>query len=451
MLVPSPLSRLPVFALAVAPLTILSGCAAQAEDASVERTAEYGATLPSRPECAPDDAGLMLPEGFCALVFAENVGAARHLAVAPDGDVYVALRERRGEDGGGGGVVALRDTTGDGRADVRERFGESPGTGLSIHGEHQYFAPDWGVVRWRLPQRGLAPEGSADTLVSGLPGPGTSHAAKSSVLDGEGNLFVNIGAPSNACQREARTPGSPGRDPCPELEKRGGIWRFDASRTGQAQAEGARFATGLRNTFALAVHPATGQLWGVQHGRDQLHGLWPELYTERQNAENPAEELLAIDEGDDFGWPYCYYDVEADRKVVAPEYGGDGDEVGRCAEAKGPAVTFPAHWAPNALEFYTGEQFPERYRGGAFVAFHGSWNRAPLPQAGYNVAFVPFVEGTPAGEYEMFADGFAGGDLDPREADHRPTGLAVGPDGSLYVSDDSGGTIFRIVYAPDGR
>ncbi|MGH7541764.1 MAG: PQQ-dependent sugar dehydrogenase, partial [Gemmatimonadota bacterium] len=239
-----------------------------------------------------------------------------------------------------------------------------------------------------------------------------------------------------------------------ELETRAGIWRFDAREPGQTQADGVRFATGLRNTFALAVHPETGQLWGVQHGRDQLHMSWPDRFTAEEQAEKPAEELVAIDEGDDFGWPYCYFDPALDEKVLGPEYGGDGTEVGRCAGKEAPAVAFPAHWAPNGLAFYTGEEFPERYHGGAFIAFHGSWNRAPLPQAGFNVTFVEFgKDGRPTGEWEVFADGFPGEAWDgtsPNEAEHRPSGVAVGPDGSLYVTDDARGRIYRIVYRGEG-
>jgi glucose/arabinose dehydrogenase len=111
-----------------------------------------------------------------------------------------------------------------------------------------------------------------------------------------------------------------------------------------------------------------------------------------------------------------------------------------------PLVDFPAHWAPNDLEFYTGTQFPGEYRGGAFVAFHGSWNRAPLPQAGYNVAFAPFEGEEPTGSWTVFADGFAGNDVSPNGAAHRPVGLAQGPDGSLYISDSRVGRIWRVMY-----
>ena len=257
---------------------------------------------------------------------------------------------------------------------------------------------------------------------------------------------MNVGAPANACQEQDRQAGSRGQDPCPLLEVAGGIWRFDPRRLGQTQTCGVRFATGLRNTLALAVEPTTGALYGAQHGRDQLYGNWPVLYTEAQGAEKPAEELLLLEQGGDYGWPYCYYDPELRKKVLAPEYGGDGRTVGRCTDARTPALAFPAHWAPDALLFYSGTQFPAPYRGGAFVAFHGSWNRAPLPQAGYNVVFVPFARGKPSGSFTVFADGFAEGRLDPGEAAHRPSGLAQGPDGSLYVSDDKGGRIYRILF-----
>jgi glucose/arabinose dehydrogenase len=197
---------------------------------------------------------------------------------------------------------------------------------------------------------------------------------------------------------------------------------------------------------ALRLHPETGTLFGVVHGRDSLSEMFPDLFDLDARVEKPSEEFITIPEGSDFGWPYCYHDPETDTKVLAPEYGGDGEQVGRCAAKDSPLLGFPAHWAPNDLEFYTGETFPGRYRGGAFVAFHGSWNRAPAPQAGYNVVFVPMEGDRVVGEWEVFADGFAGEDVSPRGADHRPVGVVMGPDGSLYVSDSQSGRIWRITY-----
>lgn len=399
------------------------------------------------PACDEDNAGLVLPEGFCALVVADQVGRARHLTVSATGDVIVALSGGRTGDGG---VVVLRDTTGDGRADVESRFASGSGNGIALRGGHLYYATNDAVVRYPWREGALEPAGPADTIVSGLPA-ASSHRAKSIAFDDDGWLYVNIGSPSNACQEQARTQGSPGKDPCEELETRAGIWRFDASRTGQTQADGERFATGLRNTVALAFRPQDGHLYGVVHGRDQLGDLWPEYFNEFSNAEKPAEEFVRIEAGSDFGWPYCYYDPQLEEKVLAPEYGGDGQRIGRCRDMDDPLIAFPAHWAPNGLTFYEGRQFPAAFRGGAFIAFHGSWNRAPLPQEGYNVVLARFDERGPTGRWTVFARGFAGESVGPREADHRPVGVAEGPDGSLYVSDDQGGRIYRILFARAGR
>jgi glucose/arabinose dehydrogenase len=379
-------------------------------------------------------------------VVVDSLGPARHLDVAPNGDIIVALRNLggRSQEAVPGGLVVLRDNDGDGRADEWRRFGDNGGNEVLLHGDHLFFATDDAVLRYPFPPGSLAPSGPPDTIVSDLPAV-QNHRAKSLAMGPDGSLFVNIGSPSNACQTEPRSVGSPGLDPCPQLETRAGIWRFDSSVLGQTQDDGTRFATGLRNTVALRTHPS-GVLFGVVHGRDQLASLWEGMFTNQQSAEKPAEEFVRIEEGDDFGWPYCYFDPDTDTKVLAPEYGGDGTITGRCTEMKDPLIDFPAHWAPNDLEFYGGTQFPERYRGGAFVAFHGSWNRAPGPQGGYNVVFAPFQGNDPTGEWEVFAEGFPGDDVSPRGATYRPTGLAQGPDGSLYIADSRIGRIWRVTY-----
>lgn len=388
------------------------------------------------------EAELILPPGFKATVFADNIGAARHIVVASNGDVYVALWDNGSERGG---VLALRDTDGDGRADLKERFGEEGGSGIALRDNSLFFATWTTVFRYELNPRSLKPEKPAEIILDGLPRSG--HSARSLTTDEKGALFVNIAGPSNSCQETDAQLESPGKDPCPELEQFGGIWKFDPRRKNQKQSDGERYGTGLRHIVALAMNPADGGLYGVQHGRDHLIENFPKLYTQKQAAENAAEEFFRIERGADYGWPYCYYNLETKTKVLAPEYGGDGKTVGRCSDKKMPLMAFPAHWAPNALLFYTGSQFPARYRDGAFVAFHGSWFRTPFEQEGFNVVFVPFKNGQPTGDFEIFADGFAGKTKHPRSAQHRPTGLAQGADGSLYVTDDKGGRIWRITYS----
>lgn len=391
-----------------------------------------------------DNGSITLENGFSAYVVADSIGKTRHMAIRENGDIYVKVRDPES-----GGVLALRDTTGDGRADVQEYFGENvTGTGIGIYNGYLYYASPTTVYRIQLDDNALVPSGSSEVVVEGFLEQ-QQHEDKTLAFDNSGNMYVNIGAPSNACQQEMRSPGSPGQDPCPQLERQAGIWRFDANQLNQSQADGIRYATGIRNAVAIQWNENVNSLYAMQHGRDQLNSLWPDYYNDTTSAELPAEEFLKVEEGDDFGWPYCYYDPNKEQKVLSPEYGGNGEEVGRCESAKDPIMAFPAHWAPNSLVFYNGDQFPEKFQNGAFIAFHGSWNRAPLPQRGYNIAFVPMENGMPSGDYIRFADEFAGQGEEftsPADAEFRPTGLAVGPDGSLYISDDQKGRIWRVFY-----
>ena len=394
--------------------------------------------------CDANNGGLTLPDGFCATVVADTLGATRHLTVAENGDIYAAVRN----PDNGGGIVALRDADGDAKADRIEYFGDTGGTGIGLRNGYLYFGADTFIERRAFTGDELVPSGTPETIVGGFPEE-RQHAVKPFDFDGNGTLYVNVGAPSNACMEQMRTKGSPGQDPCPLLETYGGIWQYSADATGQQHSPDARYATGIRNAVALTWNDAVDTLYAAQHGRDQLHSFFPDLYTQEESAELPAEQFHKVNEGDTFSWPYCYYDWMKEKMVLMPEYGGDGEEVGRCDQVKGPIQAFPGHWGPNAVQFYTGaDQFPDRYQDGAFIAWHGSWNRAPLPQEGYKVTFSPFDGDMPAGEYETFADGFAGVDTlrNPGNAEYRPTGLAVGPDGSLYVSDDAQGRIWRIMY-----
>lgn len=394
-------------------------------------------------QCDPDNGGLRLPPGFCARLFADSLPTPRHIDVAPNGDVVVGLAGR-GRDTAriAGGVMVLRDSDGDGRADRRARTaGDFRSSSVQLVGNALYTENTTGILRYRWNPGAMSFSGP-DTIVTGLPGD-RNHAPKTFAIRGN-TIYVNHGSPSNACQQRDRVAESPGIDPCPELQTRAGIWTYDLRRTGQTLASGKRFATGVRNAVAIAIHPR-GDLYVVQHGRDMLSTNWPKLFTDAKSAETPAEELFLVRQGDDFGWPYCYFDPELRKKVLAPEYGGDGRTEGRCASKKGNVGFFPAHWAPNDLLFYTGRMLPAKYRGGAFIVFHGSWNRAPLPQQGFKVVFQPMTNGRAAGDFEVVVDGFSENGQ-PTALGGRPMALAQGPRGELYLSDDSRGRIWKITY-----
>ena len=391
-----------------------------------------------------DEVQLKLPAGFSARIFADDVGRARHLVVTPQGNVFVKLSRLEN----GKGIVLLQDLNKDGKAEKRTGFGDFPGTGIALTRDYLYASSDEEIFRFALDGNGNIKNAGAppERIVTGLINR-RQHAAKAITLDNRGNIYVNIGAFSNACQERDRTKESKGMMPCPVLDSAGGIWQFNAAKHDQTYGDGKRYATGLRNVVGLDWNKQSNQLFVTQHGRDQLSQLFPDLYDSKQSAELPAETLYAIKQGDDCGWPYIYYDAFQKKKILSPEYGGDGKKTGG-EKAIDPLVSFPAHIAPNALLFYTGTMFPERYRNGAFIAFHGSWNRAPEMQKGYFVAFVPFKNGKPSGQWEIFADNFAGTKeiQAPGQAQHRPCGLAQGPDGALYVSDDVKGTIYKITY-----
>jgi glucose/arabinose dehydrogenase/cytochrome c553 len=431
-------------------MTMSSGLVAQTTGAAGQP--------PRASACPGDNGGLALSPGFCATVFADNLGHVRHLVAAPDGTLYANTwsgRYFKSPPPPGGFLVALKDTKDQGHADVVQRFGvtsESGGTGgsgIALYNGALYAEENGRILRYALAAGSPMPSAPPTVVVSGLPQTG-DHPMHPFVIDAKGNLFVDVGTATNACQSENRIAGSRGIDPCVEKVTRGGTWRYDANKTGQVFSPAERYASGLRNGEGFAFD-AAGRLFATQHGRDQLYQNWPKLYTAEQSADLPAEELVQLLAGADYGWPECYYDQYQQKLVLAPEYGGDGGKTaGLCVQRQAPVAAFPGHWAPNDLAIYLGTKFPEGYRGGAFIAFHGSWNRAPLPQGGYNVVFQPLTDGKASGPYIVFADGFAGRYKEPGRAAFRPTGIAVGPDGALYVSDDVHGRIWRITYNGDG-
>ncbi|XOV94581.1 MAG: c-type cytochrome [Bacteroidota bacterium] len=402
----------------------------------------------------PNNAGLFLPEGFEAVVVVDSLkGRARHLTVNTNGDIYVKLRFQ-GDDGGN---AALRDTDNDGKADIIKVFDSyedrsSYGTEMRIHNGYLYFSSVTRVFRQKLTDD-LVPDTEMELILTDTQRP-RQHDTKPLAFDTEGNMYTIFGAPSDACQVDDRSPLSPGMDPCPLLETRGGIWKFDANKKDQYQEDGIKFATGLRSVVGLDWNDQDDNLYAVVHGRDYLHNTWPREFTPWEGSVLPSEVFVRLKEGDDAGWPYHYYDQIKGDYFLNPEYGGDGEKQGKNADKlTDPVVGFLGHFAPNDIMFYEGDQFPDRYKNGAFIAFHGSTSSSPYPQTGYFIGFVPMINGIPLGPWEVFADGFAEQEIivNTSDAMYRPMGLAVGPDGSLYVSDSEKGKIWRIMYKGDNN
>ncbi len=405
----------------------------------------------------PDDGAISLPPGFRALVVADNLVVGRKvgntpeklrgLAVAPNGDLYAK--------GKAGLIWALRDTDGDGRADLIKEFGPGDGgTHLAFHDGWLYHSSRTAIYRYKYTPGELVPSGEMQTIVRNLPAE-KDHDAKSFGFDDEGRMLVEIGSPFNVFSDGDRRLGAKGKSDA-EIEEfqrtYGGFWRFDPNRPNQTQADGQRFSTGHRHSLALAWQPVSRHFFMVQMGRDNLNVVAPEYYDALDNAERVSEVMHLLREGSNLGWPRTYWDPIKQAHMLAPEYGGDNRRRVEPDPYDRPVVAFPAHWAPIQMAYYAGGQFPAKYRGGMFVAFHGSWNRAPRSQAGYNVCFVPFdAQGLPRGTYERFADGFPGVEefTNTREARFRPAGVAVGPDGSLYIGETEKGRIWRVIYTGD--
>jgi len=383
-----------------------------------------------------DGAIVTVPSGFEINTIADKLGAARHIVITPQNDIYVRLAEPKN----GKGTLFLHQV-GD-KAVVASGFGNFGGTGIAIKNGYLYASSNTAIYRYKLNDKDeLINPNAPETVVSGLVYHRT-HGPKAFTMDNDGNIYVNVGAYTNICSEF-----DPHGTGCPILDSAGGIWEFKADKLNQKQGDGIHFAKGLRNVVGLDWNQQDNRLFVMQHGRDALHDLFPKFYTVHQSALLPAECMYELKQGDNAGWPYLYYDWQTHKKMQGPEYGGDGIKEAS-NEYIDPVAAYPGHYAPDGLLFYTGNQFPEKYKNGAFIAFHGSWNRAPEPQAGYCVVFQPFKDGKPDGAWEVFADGFAGTEAQktPNDALHRPVGLAQGPDGSLYVTDDQGGSIYKITY-----
>jgi len=335
------------------------------------------------------DQTLSVPAGYTISIFAEGLGSARFLAVDADGALYVTDQLGR--------VLRLPDADGDGVADQVETVldGLDSPHGITFHDGALYIAEESRVISAE-DRDGDGSFESVETLIPDLPEGG--HWSRTIRFGPDGLLYVSVGSSCNVCEEE---------DPL-----RASIWRFNADGTG-----GEPFAIGLRNAVGITFHPDTGELWATNNGRD---GMGDDV---------PPETINQPQSGDDFGWPRCHAGT-----IIDPLFGSEG----ACDGVAQPSVLMQAHSAPLGLTFASGEMLAP-FDGDMLVAFHGSWNRSE--PTGYKVVRIPFENGQPTGEPVDFITGWL---LDDGDWWGRPVDVIVANDGSLMISDDDAGRIFRL-------
>ena len=334
----------------------------------------------------PDDGAISLPPGFRALVYADNlvvnkrVGNSpeklRGLAVAPNGDVYAK--------GKFGLIWALRDTNGDGRADLIKEFGPGDGgTHILFHDGWLYHSSRTAIYRYKYTPGELVPTSPMETVVKDLPAE-KDHDAKAFAFDDQGRLLVEVGSPYNVFSEGDRRKGAKGKTPVEiaEFQKTyGGFWRFDAHRLNQTQADGTRFSTGHRHAMGLQFHPVSKQFFIAQMGRDNLNVVAPEFYDELDNAERISEVMHLLREGSDLGWPTTYWDPIKKARMLAPEYGGDNRTRVDDPKFDRPAVAFPATGRRSRWPVTTARSFPPSTAAACSSLFtaHGTARPARRP------------------------------------------------------------------------
>ncbi|TBL73938.1 PQQ-dependent sugar dehydrogenase [Paenibacillus thalictri] len=349
--------------------------------AAVQVPARYQSAYPG------GDRKLQLPPGFTIQVFAAGLQGPRHMAIGPDGAVYVAEMSANR-------VSRLADADGDGVADSSEIYASNMerAHGVEWHQGALYVGAIDGI--YRFDGKGVRGEKLVDLPASG------SHITRTVRFGQDGRMYVTIGSTCNVCKEEDA--------------HRAAMWVYNADGSG-----GRLFARGLRNTVDFAFHPQTGAIFGADNGRDSL------------GDDLPPEELNLIRDGGDYGWPVCHGGQISDPQFGQPD---------SCSTTVAPALKMQAHSAPLGVQFYSGTQFPAAYQGRLFITFHGSWNRSE--RTGYKVVSVPFQNGEPSGQPEDFLTGWLTGS----GAWGRPVGVLRTPDGALLISDDQGGVIYRVSY-----
>jgi glucose/arabinose dehydrogenase len=347
---------------------------------------------------------LKLPQGFTINIFARGLGNVRMMAFAPDGTLLVTRRNEAD-------VIALPDANKDGTADSNAFNVVAANLpyihGIAVNNNQVYLATDTSVFRTTVSAQGVL--GTPQPLITDLP-TGGQHPNRTLAIGPDGLLYITVGSTCNACDET---------DP-------------EAATILQAQANGASrviYAEGLRNTIGFGWHPKSGELWGFDHGSD-----W-------RGDDQPPEELNKIQQGKNYGWPWCFADQQPDVFTVAPPPGNTG-RAAFCARTMAATLTYTAHSAPIGMVFYTGNQFPSEYVNDAFVAMRGSWNRKE--PSGYKVVRIRFDQDGQPTAFEDFLTGFLIADQLANFG--RIAGLVVAPDGSLFLSEDQNGIIYRIAY-----
>jgi glucose/arabinose dehydrogenase len=391
---------------------------------------------------------LKLPPGFTATLVTDKLANARHIAIRGN-DIYISTNHTQA-DPGPQAIWAVRMGPDHKAAEVTSFGNVWGGTGIRIHDGALYAASATSVWRYVLDD-GLVPKAAPQLILDGMQN--RNNRNRIIDFDESGGLYVALsGDGNNACAAGGRLSATPGPLPCPELADRAGIWRFSALKTGQKFAEGEHWATGIRNMTAFRWLPQHKALYGILHDRDDGAQVWPQYFTKAQELA-VGDALYRIPRNTDFGWPYSYYDGVRHQRFQAPEYGGDGKKL-----AEKPAATpvlsmvvEPTKAAPVDMVFYDATLFPAAWRGGLFISRHGGIGPArPGGYQGYDIVYLPMdAKGVP-GKLITFATGFAGPSPDDRviaKAAARPNGLAIAPDGALFVVDSKNGRLWRIAYA----
>lgn len=338
---------------------------------------------------------IKVPKDFKVNVFAKDLGAPRMMVHDNEGNIYVS-HPTEGE------ILILKDTNNDGAADTQATFikGYEKAHGMAINENKLYF-----IALKKIYSVELKDSSKVKLLVDNLPNVG-QHENRSLAIGPDKKLYVSIASNCNSCVDPEKTMAS--------------MQVFDLDGKNQKT-----FASGLRDTIGFDWHPNTGAFYGMDHGTDWM------------GEEFPREELNLLEQGKDYGWPFCWNEKKPDTNLIKDPEGMTKEEY--CSKkTQGPVLTVDAHTAPIAFTFYKGDMFPN-YKGSAFTALHGSWNRKK--PRGYNVTMISFKDGKPV-KSEEFMSGFLA--KDGKSQFGRPAGLLELKDGSLLVSDDSAGVIYRV-------